>query len=67
MRKRIFEKDESGNYILKPENIDMEYYAKVAQDEKGLLDSAFYLSCFFSFGAIGIAKDLESKRIIDIA
>lgn len=65
MRKRIFEKDESGNYILKPENIDMEYYAKVAQDEKGLLDSAFYLSCFFSFGAVGIAKDLESKRIID--
>ena len=43
MRKSIFEKDENGNYILNPDNIDLEYYAKVAQDEKGLLDSAFYL------------------------
>lgn len=65
MRKSIFEKDENGNYILNPDNIDLEYYAKVAQDEKGLLDSAFYLSCFFSFGAFGIAKELEAKRIID--
>lgn len=65
MKKRIFEKDENGNFIINFANIDADYYALAANDDSTDLDVlSFFVLSFYDDGD-DLLTELKNKRLID--